>query len=203
VTISGQDKGRRTEMPTDIDRRTLIKGAAVAGAVAWAAPVIIDSVTSPAAAASGTTGLQCSWVYVFFQSGATVYYTGFSKNGVGCGDGSSNNATPICLSCNGVNYTIGTFGSGEGGSVGKLTYGTSACTVGTALPNAAVHADSSACGQYLSASGGVITAKAGVTLLAAIGHPTNTLSGWCPNNTSAGNSINTFSGGSGANCPAS
>ena len=35
-----------------IDRRTLIKGAAVAGAAAWTAPVIIDSLSSPAAAGS-------------------------------------------------------------------------------------------------------------------------------------------------------
>jgi hypothetical protein len=39
-----------------IDRRTLIKGAAVAGAVAWTAPVIIDSLSSPAAAATGIHG---------------------------------------------------------------------------------------------------------------------------------------------------
>ncbi len=32
----------------------MIKGAAVAGAAAWTAPMIIDSLTSPAAAFSGT-----------------------------------------------------------------------------------------------------------------------------------------------------
>lgn len=35
-----------------MDRRTLIKGAAIAGAAAWTAPVLLDSVLSPAAAAS-------------------------------------------------------------------------------------------------------------------------------------------------------
>jgi len=35
-----------------MDRRTLIKGAAVAGAAAWTAPMIIDSLSSPAAASS-------------------------------------------------------------------------------------------------------------------------------------------------------
>ena len=34
-----------------MDRRTMIKAAAATGAAAWAAPVIIDSITSPAAAA--------------------------------------------------------------------------------------------------------------------------------------------------------
>jgi hypothetical protein len=35
-----------------VDRRTLIKGAAIAGAAAWTTPLIIDSLSSPAAAAS-------------------------------------------------------------------------------------------------------------------------------------------------------
>lgn len=35
-----------------LSRRDMIKGAAVAGAAAWTAPVIIDSLTSPAAAGS-------------------------------------------------------------------------------------------------------------------------------------------------------
>ena len=43
-----------------IDRRTLIKGAAVAGAVGWTAPMILDSLTSPAAAFTGPKG--CSIV---------------------------------------------------------------------------------------------------------------------------------------------
>jgi hypothetical protein len=34
-----------------VNRRTLIKGAAAAGVVAWAAPVIVESMASPAAAA--------------------------------------------------------------------------------------------------------------------------------------------------------
>lgn len=60
---------------TGIDRRSMIKGAAIAGAAAWTAPVIIDSLTSPAAALSSgcwvyqysvaaplTGGTSCSWV---------------------------------------------------------------------------------------------------------------------------------------------
>ena len=39
-----------------IDRRTLIRRAAVTGAVAWTAPVIIGSLTSPAAAITGIVG---------------------------------------------------------------------------------------------------------------------------------------------------
>ncbi len=47
--------------PTDrgaagVDRRSLIKRAAAAGAVAWTAPIIVDSLASPAAAATLATG---------------------------------------------------------------------------------------------------------------------------------------------------
>jgi hypothetical protein len=38
-----------------IDRRTLMRRAGVVGAVAWSAPLILDSLTSPAAAMSGQT----------------------------------------------------------------------------------------------------------------------------------------------------
>ena len=43
----GAERGRN-----GLDRRTLIKGAAAAGAAAWTAPVILGSLASPAAAAS-------------------------------------------------------------------------------------------------------------------------------------------------------
>jgi hypothetical protein len=48
--------------PTDaperrgMDRRTMIKAAGIAGAAAWSAPVIIDSLSSPAAAVTAPTG---------------------------------------------------------------------------------------------------------------------------------------------------
>jgi hypothetical protein len=45
-----------------IGRRALIKGAAVAGAAAWTAPMIIDSLTSPAAAATLPHGCHVSWL---------------------------------------------------------------------------------------------------------------------------------------------
>jgi hypothetical protein len=51
-----------------LDRRTLIKRAAAAGAVAWTAPVLINSLDSPAAAATG--GCACAGCfYVEFIKG--------------------------------------------------------------------------------------------------------------------------------------
>ena len=44
------------ESDPSIGRRAMIKRAAVAGAVAWTAPVIVDSVASPAAAGTAPVG---------------------------------------------------------------------------------------------------------------------------------------------------
>lgn len=44
------------ETPATIDRRALIRRGIVAGAVAWTAPVIVGSIASPAAAATGAHG---------------------------------------------------------------------------------------------------------------------------------------------------
>jgi hypothetical protein len=51
----GNDTAEETR--SGLDRRTLIKRAAAAGAVAWTAPVILDSLSSPAAAASCPAGV--------------------------------------------------------------------------------------------------------------------------------------------------
>jgi hypothetical protein len=42
--------GEQDDEQRGVDRRTLIKRVAATGAVAWTAPLIIDSLTSPAAA---------------------------------------------------------------------------------------------------------------------------------------------------------
>lgn len=44
------------DTPATIDRRALIRRGVVAGAVAWTAPVIVGSIASPAAAATGAHG---------------------------------------------------------------------------------------------------------------------------------------------------
>jgi hypothetical protein len=57
--LTDEPDGRRG---SGIDRRTLIKGAAAAGVAAWTAPVIIDSLTSPAAAQTVPQGCWRAWV---------------------------------------------------------------------------------------------------------------------------------------------
>lgn len=71
-----------------IDRRTLIRRAAAAGAIAWSAPVIIGSLTSPAAALTGLVGCN-----------------GYCING-SCGP--NNDSTPCVLvpGCSAVNPLV-------------------------------------------------------------------------------------------------
>src|SRR5262249_20683890 len=120
------EKSEKRNDRRGVSRRDLIKGAAAAGVVAWTAPIIIDSLSSPAAAASGAAGagLPCSWAYVFFKkpNDATVYFTGFSNGLTACGTGSSNNTNPnpACWTANGVTYSIANFSGGDIGSVGSL-----------------------------------------------------------------------------------
>ena len=63
----GTSDGARAEVDRPgIDRRTLIRRAAVTGAVAWTAPIIIGSLTSPAGAITGVTG--CSIIRYHFSN---------------------------------------------------------------------------------------------------------------------------------------
>jgi hypothetical protein len=58
MTDQGNERART------VDRRTLIKGAAAAGVIVWTAPMIIDSMASPAAAgtpAAGCFKYQYNW----------------------------------------------------------------------------------------------------------------------------------------------
>lgn len=74
-----------------LSRRDLIKRSAVAGAVAWSAPMIIDSLTSPAAALTCPSGGR-AYVLLYSPSGTTNntdpvrdrpadYNAGFSSGG--------------------------------------------------------------------------------------------------------------------------
>jgi hypothetical protein len=95
-------------MGNSVDRRTLIKGAAAVGLGAWTAPVIIDSVTSPAAAQTAEEG--CSrYAFGWDCLGCTqrtdssvnyVYNAGAVPNNNCCPDNPTWNALPnsSCIS---------------------------------------------------------------------------------------------------------
>ena len=67
----------------------MIKASAVAGAAAWTAPVIIDSLSSPAAALSGTINFNgASYAILVFDKGGTRYVLkiGSSSDPSACGE---------------------------------------------------------------------------------------------------------------------
>jgi len=129
---------------TRMNRRTLIKGAAVAGATAWTAPVIIDSLMSPAAAQSG--GFPCSYAsIVFTKNGAGPYAVKIDH---------------FATTCTITNETSGdnTFTASCNGTYSNTCSGNTICFDGSAVPASSV-------GCPFTVSGGNVTAQAGVSIL--------------------------------------
>src|SRR3954454_10784182 len=95
TTEYGNSDAPRASERRGLSRRQMIKASAVAGAAAWTAPVIIDSLARPAAAASNAP-IPCSWFYLLFTKpgDSTVYWTG--SNGNQCNTLSTNNAGTYC-----------------------------------------------------------------------------------------------------------
>jgi hypothetical protein len=164
-----------------LSRRQMIKASAVAGAAAWTAPVIIGSLSSPAAAASipcGTT-LTCSWIYVLYRVSGTYYVSGFNLNGSACGGGGSNTHGAMCNGGGGEACEIGGVTSGvsfsislfNGGPLAQyFSYNTSNSCGGAQLtPTYLTQATTPSCTTYLSVSGGSIVAIGGAEIVSAIG----------------------------------
>src|SRR4051812_16211021 len=92
---SGMSDEPSTPDPVDVprkglDRRTLIKASAAAGAVAWTAPVLIDSLSSPAAAASPSCTVSASrWGWAKTNGGAATLAISTSTTTTGSGNSNS------------------------------------------------------------------------------------------------------------------
>ena len=86
--ISDATETGETTPGRGLDRRTLIKRAAIVGGTAWAAPVIIDSLASPAGAVTG--GLR--WQYTG-SGGSTCTFVASPTN-------STNSCDPLNWSTN-------------------------------------------------------------------------------------------------------
>jgi hypothetical protein len=163
----------------NINRRELIKKSAVAGAVVWSAPVI-ESVTSRAAAASGRctsmATFSASYVFVVFTYMGTTYFTG--TNGGTCGNQGTSNHGPLCVSCGTVAYNIQNFSGGP--ATGDITYGAT-CADATAVgAPGAVYVGPATCGQYVTVSGGTVSAaQPGVQIVAAFCFGAGSLKGVC------------------------
>ena len=97
-----------------MDRRTLIKSAAAAGAVAWTAPIVIESLASPAAAAqSGCTAVS------YVGSGSFVSGTNTSSLLVSVpAHGNQDLAVIVCDTVNNgaITYTVGSSSIASAGS---------------------------------------------------------------------------------------
>jgi hypothetical protein len=138
-----------------ISRRSLIKRAAATGAVAWAAPTIIDSIASPAGAITG--GFPCSYASVVCQlaTGAIVAVKVNTTQTMCTNDNSTSGDANFSQVC-------GT------GTYSNNCSGNNICRNGAEVP-----ANTGVC--PVTVSGGQVTANAGVTILFAIVHD-----GQCP-----------------------
>ena len=145
-------------MAEGLSRRDMIKGAAVAGAAAWTAPMIIDSLTSPAAAASGCqppASLAISGAAVVYQIGSTIYWTSFASGGTTC------LASPTVPSDSDFASPVSACG------------GTVQVTGGTVLWNGATPAVNATCYFSATANGVSVTSagiSAGVQVLVYVFH---------------------------------
>jgi hypothetical protein len=129
------------------DRRTLIKRAAVAGAVAWTAPVIIDSLSSPAAATTAPRGCNSTEYNINCQpdnnaANAACAPTGFAT----C----TNDLPTACI----VAPAFGTCdGSPANGSVTFSISPACSCTFTGAAAHATNAGDANGCVFLVVASG--------------------------------------------------
>jgi hypothetical protein len=183
-----------------LSRRDLIRASALAGAAAWTAPVIIDSLASPAAAesvASQRASVPCSWIYLVWtpDGGTTINYTGFKNGDTGstCTPSSvpAPHGAPECQSCpgTGVSYQLL---NGTGAPVPmNYTKTENGCPLSSPLPAASVQS----CSGLFSLDGsGHITATGGITILGATGFTGNTFYYACPNSVGPNNSLDAPAG---------
>jgi hypothetical protein len=85
---------RGVDTPSTPSRRTIIRGAAAAGVVAWTAPAIVDSLSSPAAAASLAGCFRAEFVRSTSSGCGTFVRSSPAANGSGCFDPSVWNNLP-------------------------------------------------------------------------------------------------------------
>jgi hypothetical protein len=84
-----------------LNRRQMIKAAGIAGAAAWTAPMIIDSLSSPAAAATVAPGCYRMWQFFSDPVGGWGSWLNFAPNGCnppGCTNNSTTASGAVSLS---------------------------------------------------------------------------------------------------------
>ena len=170
-----------------LSRREIIKRSAIAGGVVWTAPVILDSMLSPAGAASPTGGYPCSYITVVYKVGDNVFAVKFNKNaGVCDGTNTTSGDENFSTTCNGVTYS-------------NTCSGTAICANppppnGVGPGGAVIPGDPSCSSRVFYAGGNTISAAAGVTIIFAASHdgsyqPPSKFKLICPINPQSGNSV--------------
>ena len=164
-----------------LSRRQMIKASAVAGAAAWTAPVIIDSLASPAAAGSGLA-FGLSFAIVIFDYNGNRYAMKV--------DGGTNTCTgTLNVGGDATNVSFGTCNGTTTGIDGSKDLTTSGTT-------AVAYPGPPACSTLFDFNGFNITSKNGATIVFAFAHSGSFGSG-C-NNTPGGSAVDKDS----AKCPA-
>ena len=155
-----------------LSRRDIIKRGAIAGGVAWTAPLLIESIASPAGAISGGINLNGGISYAIM-----VYCVGACNP-----DGSNLRATQIdggtCVGGNnGSNDTAGVITSTNDCHTFDFTFNTAAAPFGadknikfSALGSAFAPVPDGACGNLFTASGNVVKADPSITLVLGLAH---------------------------------
>jgi len=160
-----------------LSRRQLIKASAVAGAAAWTAPMIIDSLSSPAAALSGTINFDgASYAIVVFDKGGTRYV-------LKIGDSNDPHACANTAAFSGDvadNANIGTCH----GSTFKIASGALTTVSGTAI----TPYTGSDCAFLFNANDTTVTADPSISLVFGVAH-----AGSCSGNNTGGPSISKLS----------
>ncbi len=85
---------RGADVTRSISRRTMIRNAAAVGAAVWTAPVIVDSLASPAAAASTSGCYRVEFVQSTSSGCGTFTRNPSPANGSGCVDPNTWNNLP-------------------------------------------------------------------------------------------------------------
>ena len=134
-----------------MSRRDLITRAAVAGTVAWAAPVVLESIMSPAGALTNV-GYPCSYITVVYRVGEHTYAAKFASGATTCSGNATSSDGTFTFLCGGVQYT-------------NTCSGNAVCADGRVIPS------DPSCSTHVSWSGGItITAAVGVTIVFAVAH---------------------------------
>ncbi len=136
------------ETPTTIDRRALIRRGVVAGAVAWTAPVIVGSIASPAAAATGAHG--CNRIQM---SGANCAPMAADANCLPAGWGTC--GTTLNSAC--ITSTTGPTCTGAGVSEVFVITGGCQCTFTAASSRFAVPVVGNQCNGFAGAGNPTVT----------------------------------------------